>query len=78
MKPVRLGRTDTPQQINQAFRKIEQASREERFVDIAASFNVDNVVETRSIDVNTATATDVANFLGTLLQELKRGRSVNP
>lgn len=78
MKPVRLGLANTSAQITQAFRAIEDASREERFVDVAMGFTVTNVTETRSLDADTATAADIADFLGTLVLDLQRGRRNNP
>lgn len=56
--------------------EIEAASRVERFVDIAAAYTVENYTPTRSLDAATATASDLANFLATLITDLKAGEVV--
>lgn len=56
-----------------ALRQIEEASREDALI-ISDSFTVSNHTATRTLDVSTATLTDVANVLATLLDDFqKRG-----
>lgn len=70
MRPVRLGKDD----IATSLREIERASQEERFVDIADAYTVTNYTPSRTLDATTATATQVAHFLATLIQDLKAGQ----
>lgn len=36
-----------------------------------STYDTDNVIDTRSLDVSTATLTDTKNVLGTLIQDLR-------
>lgn len=56
----------------EAIKKIEQASSEQITEEIADAFTLLNVVETRTLDASTATVTDIANVLGTFLQDMKK------
>jgi hypothetical protein len=40
--------------------------------DIASRFTVNNFTPTRTLDASTATATDVADFIGTLIDDIKK------
>lgn len=55
-----------------AFRQIEIASNDIAAEKVADAFTVSNLTETRALDVSAATASDVAEVLGTLLSDLKR------
>lgn len=58
--------------IMEALREIERASAEENY-SVTDAFTVLNLGDpVRTLDVATATATDVAKVLGTLLQDMKR------
>ena len=76
MRPITIGspRTVTMNQFDKfvmgAFREIEQASHEERFINVVTAFKVTNYTKTRTLDASTATATDIANFLATLIADL--------
>jgi len=50
---------------------IERASQEADTGEIADGFTVENVTKTFTIDADTATASDIANFLGTFINALK-------
>lgn len=58
--------------IIRAFRQIEIASNDIAAEKVADAFTVANLTETRSLDASSATASDVAEVLGTLLSDLKR------
>lgn len=73
MRPVSLPHATSMEQVRANFRELEQASHMERVVSIAQAFTVTNVTETRTLDASTATVTDVANFLGTLIQDMRNG-----
>jgi hypothetical protein len=70
MRPVRLGRDN----VAAALLEIERASQEERFVDIADAYTITAYTPSRTLDATTATATQVAHFLATLIQDLKAGQ----
>ena len=56
-----------------ALRQIEHASQEDATI-IADAFTVSNFTVTRTLDAGTATATQIANFLATFIDDLqKRG-----
>jgi hypothetical protein len=57
--------------IAQAFVEIQRASHEQITEEIADTFTLSNVTETRTLDPTTATAEDVANVLATILQDMK-------
>lgn len=53
---------------------IAQASNDQITEEVADAYTLSNVTPTRTLDPTTATATDVANVLATLLQDMqKRG-----
>lgn len=55
-------------------RRIETESRDSDWSDVAKGFTLATFTETRSLDPATATATDVANVLCTLISDMaKRG-----
>lgn len=56
-------------------KKIEVASRDNDPQKIAQDFSITNYTETRSLNAGTATATDVANVLCTLIRDLQNGGS---
>jgi len=56
-----------------ALREIEMASFEKDPGVIASDFTITNYTETRELDVATATLTDLANVVATLLLDLARG-----
>jgi hypothetical protein len=58
--------------IFEQFKEIERASAENDAGEIADAFTIENHTPTYSLDVATATATDVANVLATFLTALKR------
>lgn len=58
--------------IIRAFRQIETASNDIAAEKVADAFTVSNLTETRSLDAASATTSDVAEVLGTLLTDLKR------
>lgn len=62
--------------VMEAFRTIESASQAERFVDIVSAYTVTNYTKTRTLDASTATAGDIANFLATLIADLKAAEVV--
>ncbi|MFA5951553.1 MAG: hypothetical protein WC807_14840 [Hyphomicrobium sp.] len=60
----------------EAFREIERASYED-IAEVADAYTVTGTLtETRSLDVDTPTAANIAAVLGTLLTDLKK-RGVN-
>lgn len=77
MRPVSLPHATSMEQVAENFRELEQASHMERVVAIAKAFTVTNVTETRTLDASTATVTDVANFLGTLIQDMSKGGRIS-
>jgi hypothetical protein len=63
-----------PQNIQSIFNQIFQASAEADVVDIGSEYTIDGTyVETRTLDVDSPTAANVANVLATLLTDLKNG-----
>jgi hypothetical protein len=82
MRPVTVGapRTATSNPFDKfvlaAFREIEQASHAERFIDVVSGYTVTNYTKTRTLDASTATAGDIANFLATLIADLKAAEVV--
>jgi hypothetical protein len=55
-----------------ALREIERASKEENY-DVADKFIIENLTTpTYTLDVATATASDIAAVLGTLLNDMKK------
>lgn len=59
------------QWVSACFDEIQNASIEE-IASIASDFTITGYTETRTLDASTATATDVANVLCTLILDLKR------
>jgi hypothetical protein len=58
----------------EALREIEKASLEGDAGQVADAYTVTNFTETRTLDAGTATASDVADVLATLISDLqKRG-----
>lgn len=76
MRPVAIGRSmgDGKAWLQAAMDEIERASHEERFVQIADAYTVSNFTPTRTLDAGTATAADIADFLATLITDLKLGQ----
>lgn len=56
-----------------ALQEIARASFESDPAVIASDFTLENYTETRTLDVGTATTTDIANVLATLILDLSRG-----
>lgn len=56
-----------------SLREIERASFESDPALIATDFTVSNFTETRSLDVGTATLTDLKNFVATFIYDMQRG-----
>jgi hypothetical protein len=56
-----------------ALRDIERASYESDPALIATDFSVTNFTETRTLDVGTATLTDLKNFVATFIYDMQRG-----
>jgi hypothetical protein len=54
-----------------AFRELEAASYEDNTSEIADAFTLGTFTETFTLDPATATATDVANVLATLLKKMQ-------
>jgi hypothetical protein len=61
--------------IKRSFRTLEESSQEDAMV-IADGYTVENFTETRTLNANTANATQVANFLATFIRDLQK-RSIN-
>jgi len=57
-----------------ALRDIELASFENDPTNVASAYTVENYTTTRTLDAGTATATDIANVLATLIADLQRGK----
>lgn len=76
MRPVHIGSAagDKKAWVERALAEIERASQEERFIDIADAYTVENFTPTRTLDAATATAGDIADFLATLITDLKLGQ----
>lgn len=76
MRPVSLGRPNTqdPDAFRRwalaAFAEIERASVDDSFV-VADDFTVSNHTPTRTLNAATATTSDIANVLCTLLEDLQ-------
>jgi len=63
--------------VNQALTEIERASYDDAITAVDA-LTVANYTESRSLDASTATATEVADFLCTLIKDLQnRGTKRN-
>lgn len=56
-----------------ALQEVARASIESDPAVIASDFTLENYTETRTLDVGTATTTDIANVLATLILDLARG-----
>ena len=55
------------------FEEVSRASFESEPAVIASDFTVSNHTDTRTLDVATATTTDIANVLATLISDLAKG-----
>ena len=55
----------------EGLREIERASFENDTSEIADGYTLSNFIETRTLDVSTATLTDVKNVLATLLFDMQ-------
>lgn len=77
MRPVKLGQpagNNDREWYRQALLEIERASQEETEA-IADDFTPTNVTTTRAFDADTVTTAQLADVLGTLIQDLQqRGR----
>lgn len=71
--PQTMNRTEEGRWIVRMFDEISRASFEADPAVIASDFTVTNFVETRTLDASTATDTDIANVLATLISDLARG-----
>lgn len=71
MRPLALGALTDLAGVIQGLKKIEQASQVDALV-IADEFSVQNFTPTRTLNVATATATDIANFLATFIDDCHR------
>ncbi len=69
--PNNLGDELFKQWVSACFDEIQNASIEEISL-IASDFTITGYTETRTLDASTATATDVANVLCTLILDLQR------
>lgn len=58
-----------------ALKEIVTASVENDPSVIASDFTIENYTETRTLDVGSATTTDLMNFVATLILDLRRGGS---
>ena len=56
-----------------ALQEVALASVESDPAVIASNFTVENYTETRNLNAGTATTTDIANVLATLISDLARG-----
>lgn len=64
--------------IMRALTEVQNASNEPDALDIAQNYTVDNVTTTRTYDANSTDADELADVLGTFLQDLrKRGPKRN-
>lgn len=78
MRPVNLGGRlagqDLEEWVTRAFQEIESASREADPLDIADGFTVTNIPApaVTTLNVATATASDVAKFVATLIDQFQR------
>lgn len=76
MKEVTIGTPSSQDDmdfIHNALREIEQASREPGVVEVACDdLTVTNFTETTSLNAGTATLSDVANFVCTLVDVIKK------
>ncbi len=77
MRPVSFGSAPSDPKafrdwIVRAFRQVDIASNDIDPARIADAFTVSNYTETRTLDAGTATATDIANVLATLIDDLKK------
>lgn len=76
MRPVSLGRPtriepkEWKKWVEQCFNELELASQEDLSA-VAGNFTPSNYTDTRTLNAGTATATDVANVLCTLLNDLR-------
>ena len=57
-----------------ALSEVERASHEQVVVDIADAYTVTNYTTSRTLNAGTATATEIADFLATLINDLKAGQ----
>ena len=71
--PAEIARTQVGQYLMAAMNEITLASGVNDPAVIASDFTIENYTETRSLDVNTATTTDLMNFVATLILDLRRG-----
>lgn len=70
--PMRQQMGTFEQWVIKSFQEVSAASHEQVTEEIADSFTLSNVTETRTLDPTTATVADVANVLGTFLQDMQR------
>jgi hypothetical protein len=79
MRPISLGfrfiDEDFSAWAERSFRTVEDASQEDATV-IADTYSVSNFTPTRTLNAGTATATQVANFIATFIDDLQK-RSPN-
>lgn len=73
MPPANIKVSPELQWVLQSLKEVELASFENDPAVIASGFEISNYTETRTLDVATATTTDIANVLATLLLDLRRG-----
>lgn len=70
MRPINLGMLGTSNPAA-AFQEIERASQEDALV-YADAMEVTGFTETRTLDMATASATDIGNFLATFVSDCKK------
>lgn len=73
MPPANLKVSPELQWVLQALKEVELASYEYDPASIASGFTISNYTETRTLNAATATATEIANVLATLILDLRRG-----
>ncbi|MBW3099192.1 hypothetical protein [Pseudohoeflea coraliihabitans] len=79
MKPLALGRppfntaASGPEVrwLTEAMAEVRKASHEQVTEQIADAYTLSNFTETRTLDASTATASDIANVLATLLWDMQ-------
>jgi hypothetical protein len=64
--------------VTDCLRQIERASGEASAERIADDFIITTLSERRTLDVSTASATEVAEFIGTFIAALKKRGTRNP
>jgi hypothetical protein len=71
--PPGMSRTEEGKWTVRMLQEISRASFENDPAVIASDFTIANYTETRTLDVGTATLTDLLNVVATLILDLQRG-----